>query len=108
MRLAWCCAFLLCLGSGVALATHGHWIDHYRGANNMLCCNATHDCRIVAARILSQEAGQSTVEVEGVVVTVPSLAVKVSEDSNAWYCARAVGEPISAENLRCLFLAIGG
>ena len=107
MRLAWCVAFALCLGSGVALATHGHWIDHYRGVNNMLCCSQA-DCRIVAARMLSQDAGQSTVEVDGVVVTVPSLAVKTSEDSNAWYCARAVEQPISAENLRCLFLAIGG
>ena len=87
-------------------ANHGHWIDHYLGADMIRCCGER-DCSRVHARIIEQSAKSVTVEVNGVVMTIPAEALHVSEDRDDYWCAIRIDEPLSGTNTRCVFIAAG-
>ena len=79
---------------------HGRWHDRYTGAGGVRCCDK--DCVPVQARLVQQTAQEARVEVNGVAHVLPSAAVHLSEDTQAWACFTAAG------GVRCVFLAVGG
>ena len=89
-----------------ASAEHGHWMDHYFGVGSMPCCGKR-DCAKVHARLVAKAAETVVVEVNGVSMTIVAQALHVSEDSDDYWCAMRVDEPISAANTRCVFIAVG-
>ena len=93
-------------GFYAAFAQNGYWTDKYQGAGATPCCGAR-DCFKVHARLLGQTPTVVTLEVNGVVLTIPSLSFHTSEDSADYWCALHSDEPISSENTRCAFLAVG-
>ena len=99
-------AVLVAVSLSEVFAMHGHWIDHYWGVSMARCCGER-DCSKVHARIIDQSAKSATVEVNGIILTVPSEALHSSEDRDDYWCAIHVDEPISSANTRCIFIAVG-
>ena len=95
----------LVLSSTSAFSSHGHWLDHYRDAQQRPCCSANNDCRVVRARILSQDAASVTVEIDGVLLSLPGRSVHISEDAADWACVVPPQALLSKESVRCLFIA---
>ena len=103
-------ALLALTGSG-AWASHGEWLDHYRSATGTPCCQRQQDCRLVHARLTDQRGAWTIVEIEGILVEMPTLSVHLSEDASDYACFVLPGQqptPVTAGNIRCLFLAVLG
>lgn len=78
-----------------------------RGTSGRLCCSPKNDCRVVRARLLTQDAESVTAEVEGSVVRLPARSVHPSQDTQDWVCETMRQRVISEETIRCLFIAAG-
>lgn len=96
----------LCLWRGEAFARHGHWIDHYTSALGGSCCGQR-DCIRVAMRVMALTPESATIEVNGVLLTIPRLSLHASEDAMDYLCVVERSEPPSAQNTRCAFVAPG-
>ena len=107
MVLCWI-ALVLLFVAAMAWGNHGAWHDHYRGANGLPCCGQI-DCKKTHARLIAQTATAVTVEVEGVLVEIPAVALHQSEDTNDWLCRSTAFEaiPLTGSTIRCLFIASG-
>lgn len=95
------------LAALLLLAQHGAWQDNYVSANGMACCGR-HDCQVARVAVQLWEAIYVLVEVNGVAITLPALSVHMSEDNNGWWCSKDPEAPVSVENTRCVFFAVGG
>lgn len=91
----------------LVLALHGAWQDHYTGAGGIPCCGAL-DCVKVYARIVEQTSHGTMVEVNDTTLLLPHAAVHQSEDLHDWLCQRHSQDGLHVDNIRCLFIAIGG
>jgi hypothetical protein len=89
------------------LAQHGAWQDRYVSASGTACCGR-HDCQVARVYVREREATTVTVDVNGVAMTLPAGSVHLSEDTQGWWCAKDREEPVSTENTRCAFVAVGG
>ena len=87
-------------------AQHGHWTDKYKSFDGGLCCGLL-DCHVVPVRLVRQDGTQTTVEVGNERMQLPSDSVHISEDMSTWICIRSIQGGITAQNTRCVFLAIG-
>lgn len=93
--------------ASVALAVHGYWQDHYRGADHLPCCGP-HDCQRTHLRILTVTPTMLTLEIAGAyIVDVPQSAFYPSEDAYDYWCAKDPERLPATDNIRCAFLAIG-
>ena len=99
-------SLLLLLLATIAYASHGGWMDAYRDADGIRCCGQL-DCLPTHARVLAQTADVATVEVDGLVVAIPAKALHASETNEDYWCARRTDRPLSQDNIRCVFIAVG-
>lgn len=94
------------IGASGVFAVHGHWTDHYSSASGTACCGAR-DCQKVHVRVLRQTQDIVVMEVNGILVLLPSKSFHPSEDGSDYWCTKHIDETISTENTRCVFLAVG-
>lgn len=89
-------------------ATHGHWIDHYLAADSITRCCGPRDCLQVPLRLVHANGDHVTLDIQGVPVTILRKAFHISEDAFDYLCLKDVQAHITAENIRCAFIAVGG
>lgn len=85
---------------------HGHWIDHYKSANDMLCCG-TRDCLKTPMRLLDINDTHVTLDIKGKTVTILRKSFYLSEDTTDYLCLKDFNQPEDANNIRCAFIAVG-
>ena len=109
-RARWFSSMLL-LGIAITLPRlgrpdHGAWLDHYRDAEHRPCCSMAQDCRVVHARLVSQNGTEVVVEINGVLVTLYAGSVHVSEDDEDWACIVPPWADVTSTTVRCVFIAV--
>ena len=109
--ISWLALVAIALGLPcLAYSTHGSWQDHYRDAAGISCCNPN-DCQVTIGRLLAQEGDRTQVEVQGVPLWFPAKSVHASEDGAFWICrkrSQKENESLTSDQIRCVFLAVGG
>lgn len=101
--------FILALPYYSSWGSHHSWHDHYTSAAGTRCCDR--DCVRAAGRLMNQTDAGMTLEINGVLVTVPAKSVHPSEDGAFWVCLVGIAEAtaqLRSEQVRCAFFAIGG
>ena len=81
--------------------------SHDKDFSWMGSCCGKRDCNTAIVSIV--EFGQSItkVMVDGVLVELPSSAIKESQDGHTYWCALRVDEKLTSKNIRCVFYTIG-
>ena len=99
-----------CVGAG---AEHLDWMRGYTNESGGECCHHA-DCLPVPLRLIAQEPDRTTVEIQGVLVTLHPKAVHLSQETQTYWCYRGelgrAGPPAvpTREGTRCVFLASAG
>ena len=96
--------------ASLAWSAHGTWQDHYQDAIGIPCCGIR-DCLRTVGRLVDRQGDQVQVEVQGVPLWISSYSVHPSEDGASWVCAKGAlkeKQPLTSDQIRCVFLATGG
>ena len=99
---------LLCGMTVLASSQHRSWHDKYTSASGTRCCDK--DCMRAVGRLIDQTEAGTTLEVNGVLVRLPTKSVHQSEDGEFWVCVISAGDParpLTGKQIRCAFLATG-
>lgn len=88
-------------------ASHGHFIDHYFAADGMTGCCGPQDCPQIPLRLIHADAEHVTLDIQGKSVTILRKSFHISEDASDYLCLIEIALPITAENIRCAFIAVG-